>query len=115
MTISSSCSSCSTQNTLQQIFKKADTDGNGALSKSEFEAAAKNRPEGLPGLGGSNDPFSKLDADGDGQLTEAEAKKGFEDLRGDILKLLLQNQSLSQSYNYQSSAFDLLSSTDQDK
>lgn len=55
-------------NSLKEWFAKVDSDGDGKISKSEFEAL---------GAGGNNatqagDAIGKLDADGDGSISPAE-------------------------------------------
>lgn len=59
---------------LEQRFKRADTDGNGALSRAEAE-------KGMPGLARH---FDQIDANKDGQITREEieaAHKAREDKR----------------------------------
>lgn len=50
---------------MQERLQQMDTDGNGAISKSEFMAQAESR-------------FSKMDSDGDGQITKEE-RSGMRD------------------------------------
>ncbi|MBS0155573.1 MAG: EF-hand domain-containing protein [Nitrospira sp.] len=78
MQISSVLSAGSLQQ-MQQMrqlqFSKADADGNGSLSISEFQAMAKDKPSGFQPPAGAPDPsevFKKLDADGNGELTQTE-------------------------------------------
>jgi Ca2+-binding EF-hand superfamily protein len=52
----------------QEMLKKADKDGDGKLSKSEFTAA---RPQGAPGAN-ADDLFKKIDTNNDGFIDEAE-------------------------------------------
>jgi len=57
----------------QELLQRADKDGNGKISREEFEAA---RPKGggpVPG-GGRNAMklFEKADADGDGQISKSD-------------------------------------------
>lgn len=77
----------------QQLFQKADTDGNGGLNVDEFSA--------VKGPGGASPPgsaadkaklFSKLDADGDGSLTAAELKPPQALASGESLSALLSIQ-----------------------
>jgi Ca2+-binding EF-hand superfamily protein len=49
----------------QDFFKKADTDGDGKISKDEFKA-------GMPQGANADDLFSKLDTNGDGYIDESE-------------------------------------------
>jgi hypothetical protein len=63
---SSSTASTSRSDALKDLFSQLDADGNGKVSKSEFENAL--------GAGGSNvaqadDVFGKLDKDGDGSVS----------------------------------------------
>ncbi len=62
----------------QQRFSKADLDGSGGLSLSEFQEIRKSRPSGLPSPSGAPDAaaiFGKLDTDANGELTQAELAK----------------------------------------
>jgi Ca2+-binding EF-hand superfamily protein len=52
----------------QALLKKADTNGDGAISKSEFGAI---KPKDGPGPDGE-DMFSKIDSNGDGYITQDE-------------------------------------------
>jgi Ca2+-binding EF-hand superfamily protein len=57
------------------LFGKADADGNGGISRNEFDAVGKNNP--LSQLLGSHDSeaaFGKIDTDGDGTLSKDEFK-----------------------------------------
>src|SRR5262245_63976850 len=72
---SSSSSSTSPSDALQDLFSQIDADGNGQISKSEFENAL--------GAGGTNvaqadDVFSKLDKDGDGSVSLDEMKSALQ-------------------------------------
>lgn len=49
----------------EAMLKHADTDGDGAISKSEFDAA-------------HNEHFKKMDGDSDGKLTADEMKAGHQ-------------------------------------
>ncbi|GJL85015.1 MAG: hypothetical protein DHS20C02_07900 [Micavibrio sp.] len=49
-----------------KMFEKADTDGNGSISKAEFSDF-------------HNKIFDKMDVDGDGQITREEQKKRREE------------------------------------
>lgn len=59
---------------LQNKYAKTDTNSNGVLSLSEFQAGA---PEGLSGVN-QQDLFKTLDKDSDGSLTQEEFTSGFE-------------------------------------
>ena len=64
---------------LQDLFSQIDTDGNGQISKTEFESAL--------GAGGTNlaqadDVFSKLDANGDGSVSLDEISKALQGGKG---------------------------------
>jgi len=59
----------------QQRFQKADANGDGALSKAEFDAARADAPNG----GSSGDQvFKAFDADGDGSLSQDELQAGVQ-------------------------------------
>ncbi|MGC4071804.1 MAG: EF-hand domain-containing protein [Nibricoccus sp.] len=66
-----------------QMFKNADADGSGSISKDELTQALANRPQGGRGPQGAGEPpdadklFEKLDADGDGEITESEHEEGL--------------------------------------
>jgi hypothetical protein len=64
---------------LQDLFSQIDADGDGAISKSEFENAL--------GAGGTNlaqadDVFNKLDANGDGSVSLDEMQKALQGAHG---------------------------------
>ena len=66
--------SMSPQNALKDLFSKIDADGDGKITKSEFEQAL--------GAGGTNlaqadDVFSKLDSNGDGSVSLDEMSKAL--------------------------------------
>lgn len=56
------------------LFGKVDSDGDGAVSKTELQALPEAMSGGTASQAGvsSDDVFSQLDADGDGSLTQAE-------------------------------------------
>lgn len=60
------------------LFGKVDSDGDGAVSKTELQALLEAMSGGTASQAGvsSDDVFSHLDADGDGSLTEAEFDAG---------------------------------------
>lgn len=62
----------------EQMFLKADTDKDGALSKQEMHAGITARVDGM---------FTKMDKDGDGKLTREEMEAG----RKAMKKRFLQN------------------------
>jgi len=51
----------------REMMKRADTDGDGKVSKAEFMAARTAELE---------EAFARIDADGDGRIDEAEAGRG---------------------------------------
>lgn len=55
-----------------KMFKAADTDGDGVISKSEFKAHHEKKAE---------DWFGRLDQDGNGEVTSEEAKEGRKKMR----------------------------------
>ena len=76
---SSTASSTSPSDALQDLFSQIDADGNGQISKSEFENAL--------GAGGTNvaqadDVFAKLDQDGDGSVSLDEMKSALQGAGG---------------------------------
>lgn len=54
----------------QQRFKSADADGDGSLSRAEFEKARADNPNGRA----VNQAFESLDGDGDGVVTQNEMR-----------------------------------------
>ena len=59
----------------QQLFKKADVDGSGGISKDELKTIVESRPAGATHSGqGPNldDLFSTIDTDGNGTISESE-------------------------------------------
>ena len=60
------------------LFGKVDSDGDGAVSKTELQALLEAMSGGTASQTGvsSDDVFSQLDADGDGSLTQAEFDAG---------------------------------------
>ena len=60
------------------LFGKVDSDGDGAVSKTELQALLEAMSGGTASQAGvsSDDVFSQLDADGDGGLTQAEFDAG---------------------------------------
>jgi len=61
-------------NKINDLFSKADTSGDGALSLGEFSAAVKNLP-GSTSSTGNNDPsslFKAIDKNGDGSVSKDE-------------------------------------------
>lgn len=60
------------------FFGKVDSDGDGAVSKTELQALLEAMSGGTASQAGvsSDDVFSQLDADGDGSLTQAEFDAG---------------------------------------
>ena len=80
-TTSASATSASTDPTsaLKDLFSQIDTNGDGQISKSEFESAL--------GAGGTNlaqadDVFNKLDANGDGSVSLDEMQKALQGAQG---------------------------------
>ena len=80
-TTSASSTSASTDPTsaLQDLFSQIDANGDGQISKTEFENAL--------GAGGTNlaqadDVFNKLDADGDGSVSLDEMQKALQGAQG---------------------------------
>ena len=76
---SATASSTNPSDALQDLFSQIDADGNGQISKSEFENAL--------GAGGTNvaqadDVFAKLDQDGDGSVSLDEMKSALQGASG---------------------------------
>lgn len=72
-----------------RMFRKADTDGDGALSLDEFKVLSSNKPKGPNPLSSATtdsttesesveDIFASLDTDGDGTLSQTELDSGME-------------------------------------
>lgn len=80
---------------VQKNFKKADLDGSGSISATEFEAAAK-ASAGLSGKDGlaTSAIFQKLDTNSDKLITQAELTAGI-NLATQVQSVLLQGQELA--------------------
>lgn len=63
---------------MKQMFKDADADQSGGLSKKEFINAFSQAIDGRPTDGANT--FSRLDRDGDGKLTESEFTSGIQNM-----------------------------------
>ena len=60
-----------------KLFEHADTNGDGAISQSEFKAHQDKKAE---------EWFNQLDQDGNGSVTKEEAKAGREKMRDQMKK-----------------------------
>ena len=71
-------SSAATGQAGDDLFGKVDSDGDGAVSKTELQALLEAMSGGTASQTGvsSDDAFSQLDTDGDGSLTQAEFDAG---------------------------------------
>jgi hypothetical protein len=86
--ISSATSSVPQRLDPADLFKKADADGNGKISKTELAGVLKNSPKhGSSSSSSSSDDatnidqiFAKLDTNGDGSISEAENKTNMEEM-----------------------------------
>jgi hypothetical protein len=58
---------------IQRIFSRADKDGDGGISLTEFQALGK--PAASAGTGAMDAAFKSLDTNGDGKLSAAEMAK----------------------------------------
>lgn len=65
----SSTNTASISQMWQNLLNKADTDGDGSISKSEFAAGA---PENTTGSASFEDIFTKMDTDGNGSISDSE-------------------------------------------
>jgi Ca2+-binding EF-hand superfamily protein len=73
----------------EALFGKADTDQNGGISRSEFDAVGKNNPLAkLLGPEKNDDAFGKIDTDGDGNLSKTEFDAFAEELKGKMQSLM---------------------------
>ena len=74
----SSSATSATGQAADDLFGKVDSDGDGAVSKTELQALLEAMSGGTASQTGvsSDDVFSQLDADGDGSLTQAEFDAG---------------------------------------
>jgi Ca2+-binding EF-hand superfamily protein len=93
-------SSSMIQQMMQQMFQKADTDGNASLSLEEFKAGAPKGPNGAQAPQGMPDIsqiFTKIDANGDGTLSKDEFSTGFQKMHDEAKTALLQAQEQSSS------------------
>jgi hypothetical protein len=97
-TISGLSTQVSALTALQQNFKKTDTDGNGSISATEFEAAAK-ATAGLKGADGLSSAalFKKLDTDNNGGITQTELTQGI-NLSTQVQSVLIQGQELQNNF-----------------
>lgn len=89
------------QQTRQNQFQKADTDGNGGLSLEEFKVAGPKDAQGNAiappsGAGSVEDLFTSIDSDGDGSLTQGELDAGFGQKAGGGKQSLLSSDMFSQ-------------------
>lgn len=75
---SSSSATSATGQAGDDLFGKVDSDGDGAVSKTELQALLEAMSGGTASQTGvsSDDVFSQLDTDGDGSLTQAEFDAG---------------------------------------
>jgi Ca2+-binding EF-hand superfamily protein len=74
---------------LSAMFGKADSDRDGGISRSEFDAAGRNNPlSKLLGGENSDDAFGKIDTDGDGTLSKTEFDAFAEELKGKMQSLM---------------------------
>jgi len=79
----------------EQMFSKIDSDGDGSVSLSEFEAGAAKAAGGTASTADTSkidDLFKSADTDGDGQLTEAELDAQFRNLAPDMVGQMVQMQ-----------------------
>ena len=74
----SSSATSATGQAADDLFGKVDSDGDGAVSKTELQALLEAMSGGTASQTGvsSDDVFSQLDTDGDGSLTQAEFDAG---------------------------------------
>jgi Ca2+-binding EF-hand superfamily protein len=69
----------STTQMWQDLLQRADSDGDGRISKDEFAA---DKPQDRQGRGpAAEDIFTKMDADGDGYVTEEESTSFLESMQ----------------------------------
>lgn len=100
---------------MQEKLQQADTDGNGALSKSELTDAT----EGAGRLQGNLDRmFTKLDSDGNGELSKEEQAKMQEQMQERMVQFQSMGSSISNTGYQQTNSFqsllDSLDSNDED-
>jgi Ca2+-binding EF-hand superfamily protein len=62
----------------QRIFQKADSDGDGQISKAELSSMRTNGPQGGPS---ADEMFTKLDTDQDGSISREECDASLEKMR----------------------------------
>jgi len=102
----------------QYLFKQADKDQDGAVTKAELEAV-KPAGEAPPGAPSVDDLFANGDADGDGKLTQSELeeglKKSFSKVSDDTQSSLLALQDQSSSDPLQDLVDALLKALDDNK
>jgi Ca2+-binding EF-hand superfamily protein len=80
---------------LNAMFGKADGDKNGAISRTEFDQAAKDSP--IARLLGDNgdDAFGKIDSDGDGSLSKDEATAFGDAMKEQMKRIMGGDESAS--------------------
>jgi Ca2+-binding EF-hand superfamily protein len=66
---------------ISAMFGKIDGDGNGSVSRAEFNEGAKDNPIAKLLSGNDEDAFGKIDADGDGALSKDEMKSFAKDMK----------------------------------
>lgn len=88
------------QQMMQQMFQKADADGDGSLTLEESKAGGPQGPNGAQAPAGAPDIsqiFAKIDANGDGSLSEDEFSTGFQKMHDEAKTALLNAQEQSRS------------------
>jgi hypothetical protein len=87
--------SCLDAATLQQMrdkmFSRLDTNNDGTISQSEFDAGAPTKDASAK----ADQMFAAFDSDGDGQLTKSELESGFEKMSSAMKSVLLGAQDVS--------------------
>jgi Ca2+-binding EF-hand superfamily protein len=68
------------------LFGKADEDGNGSMSREEFDRSTRDSPMArmMSRAGGGEDPFKKMDSDGDGAVNREEFDAFGENMRREM-------------------------------
>lgn len=65
----------------QKMFQKADSNGDGQISKTELSSMQANGPKGGPS---ADEMFTKLDTDEDGAVSRAESDAALEQMRQEM-------------------------------
>ena len=87
----SSLDAAALQQMRDKMFSRLDTNNDGTISQSEFDAGAPTKDAASK----AGQMFAAFDNDGDGQLTKSEMESGFEKMSSAMKSVLLGSQDVS--------------------